>query len=538
MDKKNTRISKKSYRDMAAYKSYAEITHHKSKKKQKKGMQTKISSNNQKNTYLSHIDARKEYRDYMQRIVNSQRPTKKKKRKRRGIKKVYSDLSWTENPPKIFYISAHSSICTFKDMDKIMYNGTHFPIKKLDEASKKYTKHRKQYIKELEILSKHKEIDCHQCLAKNKKTQGRYFCFDCLQETSNKNICKYILCKDCNNKIHKESSRHLHRPVLIYDRIDLDKLAPKNSDIKVLIGQSAGRSGIVNTGFYLMREYVGKDGFKYLRTNVKKQLHEISDTSFENIKKQDAQMKKLDDMLNLSNKKHNLHRDGKDTNFRIYPRISGKRFIPGPKNVNLNFSINLDLKKNLNGVHWPLGIYNLDDITPEKWLKLFNNREHESEFFNTITKQENRDNSINKKNEEVSIKKSLLLYLDRPTLYNQKRIPNCKESYETIKEYLNVKHSNSKSSSTNDTHINRYNHYIYSKLFSKVEKKHASLEDIIKIICDYEKSISMKTHHKFLFIINMCRVISDHYEGNLWDQTENPKLKHAINQMRKNSNNL
>ena len=484
----------------------------------------------------------------MQKIVNSQRPTKKKKRKRRGAKKVYSDLSWTENPPKIFYILAHSSICTIEDMDKTMYNGTHYPIKKLKEASKKYTKHRNKFIKDSELLSKHREIDCHECLTTNKKTQGKYFCFDCLEETSNKKTCRYILCDDCNNKIHDENSRHLHRPVLIYDRIELDKIInintkqksdnSKKDNIKVLVGQSAGRSGIVNTGFYLMREYVGEDGFKYLRTGIKKHLHEISETPYENSKKQNIQMKKLDDMLNLSNKKHNLHRDGKDTNFRIYPRYAGKRFIPGPKNVNLSFSINLELDKNLNGVHWPLGVYNLDDLMPEKWMKLFNNREPESEFFNTI---ENRNNRINKKMNEDSIKKGLLLHLQRPTLFKQKRVPNCKESFETLKEYLNVSKPNGESSE-NHTHINRYNHHIYSKLLKEDRKKDKllktqSLEDVIKAVCDYEQIFSRGKQLKFVFIVNMCRAISDHYEGNLWDQTENPKLKYAINQMRMDSNN-
>ena len=58
-------------------------------------------------------------------------------------------------------------------MDKIMYNGTHYPIKKLKGASKKYTKHRNKFIKDSEMLSKHREIDCHECLSKNIKTQGK-----------------------------------------------------------------------------------------------------------------------------------------------------------------------------------------------------------------------------------------------------------------------------------------------------------------------------------------------------------------------------
>jgi len=425
-----------------------------------------------------------------------------KKVSKKGSKKKLNKL-----PPKIFFIQAHSSACTIKDMDSLMESGTLIPIKYLESAYKKYPKYRKQFLEDIEKLRDY-DIDnliCHNAVNHKSEKFAEFFCNNCLEETKGKH---YLWCKECNDSIHKTKSRKLHNPSLFTTRINLKNDFPKGDKIKVLMGQSSGRAGLVSTIFKMIEEYPSK---------YSKILNELVDTDINNPTDVSTIIKKLNEITNVSNKKFErvkvLHKNKVDTDFRYYPRINkektkskGKtinkeRYIAGPIDFKLNFSPG-EHKVLRNGIHWPLGVYNIEDFDNDSLVfdLLVKNKDKVDKFFTVI------DTTDKDSTELKTFKKALLLYVDNLS-NEQKENSNIYEDSMVIKDYLNIPQDENNANPTPNTNsnynINRYNKYLFDNLFYKNKKlkTRASISSIISNIIKYEG----EHDREMLFIVNQCR---------------------------------
>lgn len=455
---------------------------------------------------------------YKPKLYSNVVKTKKvsKKVAKKGSRKVPKKVSGKgpkkklpKLPPKIFFIQAHSSACMLKDMDSLMESGTRIPIKYLEAAYKKYPKYRKQIVEDIDKLRNY-DIDnliCHNAVNHTSEKFAEFFCNDCLEETKGK---YYLWCKECNDSIHKKEAGKLHNPSLFTTRIHLRNDFPEGNKIKVLMGQSSGRAGLVSTIFKMIKEYP----YKY-----SKLLKQLVDTDINDTKSVHTIIRKLNEITNVSNKKLErirvIHKNKVDTDFRYYPRINiekykskGKtiqkeRYIAGPIDFKLNFSPgeNKILK---NGIHWPLGVYNIEDFkNPLLFDLLFKNVDNNDIFFNRIDTSKGS-------NEMITFKKGLLLYIDTLSK-KQKEDSNTYEDSLLIKEFLNIPEdeNETKKSSSNSSNINRYNKYLYDRLFYKNKKltPRVSISSIISNILNYEgyNNNNGTDKREILFIVNQCR---------------------------------
>ena len=447
-------------------------------------------------------------------VVKTKKVSKKvpkkvsKKIPKKVSKKVSKKIPKKKLPPKIFFIQAHSSACTIKDMNSLMESGTRIPIKYLEEAYKKYPKYRKQILEDIEKLREY-DIDnliCHNAVNHKSEKFAEFFCNNCLEETKGKH---YLWCKECNDHIHKTKSRKLHNPSLFTTRINLRNDFPNGENIKVLMGQSSGRAGLVSTVFKMIEEYPNK---------YSKILRDLVDTDIKDTKSVNTIIKKLNEITNVSNKKLErikvLHKNKVDTDFRYYPRINkekmkskGKainkeRYIAGPIDFKLNFSPG-DQKVLRNGIHWPLGVYNIEDFDNDSLIfdLLIKNKDDIDKFFTVI------DTTDKDSTELITFKKALLLYVDKLSK-EQKDNSNIYEDSQIIKDYLNIPQDGNNANPTqnknnNNYNINRYNKYLFDNLFYKNKKlkTRASISSIISNIIKYEG----EHDREMVFIVNQCR---------------------------------
>tara|TARA_B100000787_G_C16179173_1_gene290774 strand:+ start:174 stop:1460 length:1287 start_codon:yes stop_codon:yes gene_type:complete len=390
-----------------------------------------------------------------------------------------------------------------KDMDRLMESGTRRPIKYLEEASTKYPKYRKQILEDVEKLRQSDSLRCHNAVNHKSEKVAEFFCNDCLEGTKGK---QYLWCKECNDMIHKKKSLKLHKPILFTTRINLKKDFPE-VNLKVLMGQSSGRAGLFSTVLKMMEEYPNK---------YRKILKPLIETKITETKTVNTLLKKLNEITNVANKRLEsirvLHKDKVDTDFRYYPRINiehykkkGKtlnkeRYIAGPIDFNLNFSPGeAPLLKN--GVHWPLGVYNVEDMDdPLIFDLLFKNFDTNNTFFNRIPTTDT--------SELRTFKKSLLLYIENVPAKHRENIPMLEDSL-VMKDYLNISETAKEPSSPSKSHLNRYNQYLYDNLFYKYKKltPRVSLSSVISTILDYEGNSKKDGTEKreILFIVNQCR---------------------------------
>tara|TARA_B100000767_G_scaffold186282_1_gene173763 strand:- start:592 stop:2145 length:1554 start_codon:yes stop_codon:yes gene_type:complete len=456
--------------------------------------------------------------------------------------------------PLIFIIQGHSGSCFLKDMDLNIYSGTLKPIHFLEKASNKYPKKRTQIIKDIEKLRTYdiKNIFCHKySIICNKK--ALYFCEECLNDTKGK---KYFWCEDCNYYLHNDLGKELHKSIKFNNRIDIDnEFKFKDEKIKILMAQSSGRAGLIKTGFVMLEEYE-----KY-----RKPLSDLLNTKPSNIKEIQKQIKNLNILTNRVNPKiQKLHKNKMDTDFRIYPRINEekyqdkgktktkKRYIPGPIDTSINFNINSNIDQ-INGVHWPLGIYSYNDFMPYLYNLLFKNIDKDTQFFNTI--KEYKGNLVKVKQ---NFKRGLLLGLNNlPSEFKDNA--DIKEDHEYYQDFLNLEKNkddfgfstkklekNKKGEYTSEKafHINRYNQYLYENVFNKDNqfKTKINLRDIIYNILNYHGYFKKNRRKKsdVIFVINQCRNIIPEKNniplGDLYNQTQDPRTINYFTAQRENSN--
>ena len=428
--------------------------------------------------------------------------------------------------PNIYLIIAHSSECHLNDIDDKMNSGTLKPIQILEEAAKKYTKHKTQFLNDAESLRNFNGSPepCHRYYKNHDWNKGKdtsedpdnypfghsvYFCEQCLNESASSKYCKYLWCEACVQHHFDDTSKTLHKPIKIDTRINLDTFIDEYDEIpegklKVLLGQSAGRLGFMST-YYKIIEKITDGNFEY--NKFLKLLFEIIDTDKMDTKNIDRQMKQLNQTLNDINtkfKRFKYHDDKTDTDFRLYPRLNKKtvngkiseRAIHGPHDFELSFEINKATHgRNKNGDTWPLGVYNLNTFSNLSYEKYFMNKDtNDSDFFNLI-----KDTS-----KYTIFPKSLLLKVDKPTQNNiiTKRL------YSEICDTLDLNPSTGlHTGKVNPYAINRYNVGLYNKHFAPKRTSLIKLSELMKIVLEQDGYLDDNENKKpeAIFITNICR---------------------------------
>ena len=301
-------------------------------------------------------------------------------------------------------------------------------------------------------------------------------------------------------------------------RYDFEDILP-NNQIKFLNGQSTGRAGLISTSFNIMEFMQKKEDFRQLIYNSKN----MND------------MTELNRYLNISNKYYKYHRDFTDTDFGIYPRINyNGTEINGPKDTNISFNPSSDNNEYINGLVWPLGIFELPMFDTSlvsskdsnlKYNTMFKNYKGNIDFgitsdpkwdFYTIIKNTTPSNIINR---------AMLL-----------EIPNTKPSPE--KEFIDMIGDEIKT-------ITKYNRFLVSKMKTPTyfnPDKEFKLSDLIRntiMLAD------IKPDEDVIFISNVCRIVKfpgynkkymiNQLSNNREKMTVKNKIRERLNEMRQTS---
>jgi len=457
-----------------------------------------------KRSVLKKSQIKREEQEKQNKFIKSQQKNKHKLR-------LGNDM------PNIYIIIAHSSECYIKDIDDILNTGMLKPINILETASKKYTKHRKQFIEDIQLLRDGIIPMCHKYYKDHKISNGKdinnnpdgynpaiYFCEKSLEKSSSKKYCKYFWCENCIKHYLEDESNILHKPIKIENRINLDYPFDdyyKDERLKVLMGQSSGRKGFMRTYYKIINEFIGNPSNK--DNKFKELLFDIIDTTIEETDKNEMNMTKLNKKLNFINKlskyRYKLHNNKMDTDFRVYPRINKKkekgkikeRYISGPLNFNLSFSIHND-KHNLYycGDSWPLGVYNLKDF----------NHNIYNDYFDL---NKNKFNNISYTNKSDMLLKSLLLKVVKPKDFSQTDYIKTCNTFDLDVSTGMYKGTPGKKS------INRYNARLYNTHFQPNRNNQVSMKNLMKSVLEldgYLDDDENKTTEP-LFITNICRGI-------------------------------
>jgi hypothetical protein len=525
-NKKST-IKKKTYADMASYISYANVVKL-TKKKQKKKAQKEVPWTLVKSVVKFKRPITKKRKQLSKQKSKMKLQQKQQKKLEKELKKKFKMRLEQDSPimPNIYLIIAHSAECHLKDIDTIMNSGTLKPIKILEKAAKKYTTHKTQFLKDAESLRNYEGSPepCHRYYKNHKWTQGKdeyehplnypyknslYFCEQCLKDSSKDKYCKYFWCDACSQHHFEDTSKSLHKPIKIDTRINLDTFIDEynheaKGKLKVLMGQSPGRSGFMST-YYKIIEKITDGNFE--NNEFLKLLFDIIDTDKMETKIIDRQMTQLNKTLNVINpkfKRFKYHDNKTDTDFRLYPRMNKKtvngkttrRLIHGPHDFELLFEINKATQgRNKNGDSWPLGVYNLKTFSSIMYNKYFMNKDiNHSEFFNII-----KDTS-----KYTIFPKSLLLKVDKP---KQNDIIT-KRVYSEICRTLDINPSNGlHTGKVNPYAINRYNVDLYNKHFVPKRTPLIKLSELMKIVLEQDGYLEDNENKKpeAIFITNICR---------------------------------
>ena len=484
------------------------------------------------------------YADVVKKTKKSKSKSKSKSNIETELVKNKVSIKKKKSSQKIFIIQAHSASCYLKDIDKHLEEGTLFPARYLQDIidTDRFPKYRKQNHEDIEKLRTYSldKLWCHNHTGHKLIKHTDFFCKECLETSKGKN---YFWCSECNDQIHRHKKNKLHSPIKIHNRINIKNMN-YGDNIKILMGQSSGRKGFVKTLFNMIEEY---------HPRFKKLLTKLIDTP---IRKIDTTNKIINELNKASNKinphkqiKKKLHKNRKDTDYRVYPRLNQdihtingtqktvNRYIPGPPNIELDF----DLHKNAiqkNGVTWPLGVYNMDDFDSEMgdYEILFDNKEKKDSFFNMIdtTKKGKKDTILN-------FKKNLLLFVRKLDSYEKKEDSKVNTS-EILIELLNLKKNKRQETIIGNWNINRYNKYLYDNLFyhnNTLETK-ALLSDIIDKVIEYESYKNCNNSvTDILFVVNQCRTVkvekNDIDLGYGLNQTEDPRTNKFHFKRRENS---
>jgi hypothetical protein len=343
-----------------------------------------------------------------------------------------------------------------------------------------------------------------------------------------------FLCgKECSNFFGKDELillfGDIEKLALVEDpgRIDLKNdfsdILPNNK-IKFLNGQSTGRAGLIATSFNIMEFMQEREDFRQLIYNSK----DMGD------------MAELDRYLNMLNIYYKYHRDYKDTDFAIYPRINQNGYeVNGPKDTNISFNPSPDTNGNyINGDVWPLGIFELPMFDTSfsrfresslKYNTLFKNYSGsiiadnvtpypEWEFFSAIKNTSPSDIT----------NRALLL-----------KMPESKPSPE--KELLDSLDSDIQT-------ITKYNTFLVSKMKTSTyfnPNKEFKLSELIR---NTIRLADIKPAEEVIFITNICRVVkfpgyrekymTNQLSDNRQNRTVPETTRKRINSFRRNSRGL
>ena len=303
---------------------------------------------------------------------------------------------------------------------------------------------------------------------------------------------------------------------------DFSDILPNNK-IKFLNGQSTGRAGLIATSFNIMEFMQEREDFRRLIYNSK----DMGD------------MAELDRYLNMLNKYYKYHRDYKDTDFAIYPRINQNGYeVNGPKDTNISFNPSPDTNGNyINGGVWPLGIFELPMFDTSlsrfresslKYNTLFKNYSGniisgispypEWEFYSVIKNTSPND----------IINRALLL-----------EMPESKPSPE--KELLDILDSDIKD-------ITKYNQFLVSKMKTPTYFNPNREFKLSELIRNTIRLADIKPGEEVIFITNICRVVkfpgyrekymTNQLSDNRQNRTVPENTRKRINSFRRNSRGL